>query len=358
MSGDCPDMIHGKHRASIQRTMQEAIEMATELMDKRVSTIAERQAKNNRKFETLPETIRINNNNKIRGKTPARHTLLDRGHFQKECPRMKNNKATRVIKLGMTGSNEGDVVWNGGGKKPRQRRCEKQLFQNLEAKVCAVHSILPLPEGSKRFHRTLRASKKILNAQTEARKPENIKSEDVGGMLIENAKFPEAIREQKLEPRADGTLCLNAGVVLTFLLNNKLSQRHHQGRTPFESTLWSKVYVHTVVGLEVEKPNTRTPNIIQETTEKIIQSSKGCQPLRDRQKVTAIMKLKYMEYQVEIKLALKFPPERGLTFLENGGMMLTRSIVGPFKVIERVGEVAYKLELPEELSRVHNTFHI
>ncbi|GJR27051.1 putative ribonuclease H-like domain-containing protein [Tanacetum coccineum] len=49
----------------------------------------------------------------------------------------------------------------------------------------------------------------ILNAQTEARKPKNIKSEDVGGMLIENAKFPEAIREQKLEPRADGTLCLN-----------------------------------------------------------------------------------------------------------------------------------------------------
>ncbi|GJT40165.1 putative reverse transcriptase domain-containing protein [Tanacetum coccineum] len=51
--------------------------------------------------------------------------------------------------------------------------------------------------------------KQILNAQTEAQKPENIKSEDVGGMLVENAKFPEAIREQKLEPRADGTLCLN-----------------------------------------------------------------------------------------------------------------------------------------------------
>ncbi|GKF62466.1 putative reverse transcriptase domain-containing protein, partial [Tanacetum coccineum] len=40
-------------------------------------------------------------------------------------------------------------------------------------------------------------------------KPENIKSEDFGGMLIENAKFSEAIREQKFEPRADGTLCLN-----------------------------------------------------------------------------------------------------------------------------------------------------
>ncbi|GKA39129.1 hypothetical protein Tco_0731680 [Tanacetum coccineum] len=32
--------------------------------------------------------------------------------------------------------------------------------------------------------------------------------------------------------------------------------------------------------------------------------------------------------------------------------------VGPFKVLEKVGEVAYKLELPEELSRVHNTFHV
>nr|GEZ42369.1 putative reverse transcriptase domain-containing protein [Tanacetum cinerariifolium] len=51
--------------------------------------------------------------------------------------------------------------------------------------------------------------KQILNAQTEAQKPKNIKNEDVGGMLVENAKNLEAIREQKLDPRADGTQCLN-----------------------------------------------------------------------------------------------------------------------------------------------------
>ncbi|GKD19536.1 putative reverse transcriptase domain-containing protein, partial [Tanacetum coccineum] len=51
--------------------------------------------------------------------------------------------------------------------------------------------------------------KQILNAQTEARKLENIKNEDVGGMLVEKAKNPEAIRTEKLEPHADGTLCLN-----------------------------------------------------------------------------------------------------------------------------------------------------
>ncbi|GKD53103.1 putative reverse transcriptase domain-containing protein, partial [Tanacetum coccineum] len=51
--------------------------------------------------------------------------------------------------------------------------------------------------------------KQILNAQTEARKLENIKNEDVGGMLIENSKDPEKLRMEKLEPRMDGTLCLN-----------------------------------------------------------------------------------------------------------------------------------------------------
>ncbi|GJW27872.1 putative reverse transcriptase domain-containing protein [Tanacetum coccineum] len=45
--------------------------------------------------------------------------------------------------------------------------------------------------------------------ETEVRKPKNIKNEDVGGMLVENAKNPEAIRTEKLEPHADGTLCLN-----------------------------------------------------------------------------------------------------------------------------------------------------
>ncbi|GJU99564.1 putative reverse transcriptase domain-containing protein [Tanacetum coccineum] len=48
-----------------------------------------------------------------------------------------------------------------------------------------------------------------LGAVTEAQKPENIKNEDVGGMLIENSKDPEKLRTKKLEPRTDGTLCLN-----------------------------------------------------------------------------------------------------------------------------------------------------
>ncbi|GKD53586.1 putative reverse transcriptase domain-containing protein [Tanacetum coccineum] len=51
--------------------------------------------------------------------------------------------------------------------------------------------------------------KKILNAQTKAQKQENIRNEDVGGMLVENSKDPEKLRMKKLEPRADATLCFN-----------------------------------------------------------------------------------------------------------------------------------------------------
>nr|GFD02015.1 reverse transcriptase domain-containing protein [Tanacetum cinerariifolium] len=43
--------------------------------------------------------------------------------------------------------------------------------------------------------------RQILNAQTEARKPKNVKKEDVGGMLVENSRDPEKVRTEKLEPR-------------------------------------------------------------------------------------------------------------------------------------------------------------
>nr|GEV46383.1 putative reverse transcriptase domain-containing protein [Tanacetum cinerariifolium] len=53
-----------------------------------------------------------------------------------------------------------------------------------------------------------------LNAQTKARKPENIKKEDVGGMLVENLRDPEKVRTEKLEPRANGTVYLNGRSLL------------------------------------------------------------------------------------------------------------------------------------------------
>nr|GFA42494.1 putative reverse transcriptase domain-containing protein [Tanacetum cinerariifolium] len=51
--------------------------------------------------------------------------------------------------------------------------------------------------------------KKILEAQTKARKPENLGAEDVGGMLTENLRESDNPKKEKFDPRADKTLCLN-----------------------------------------------------------------------------------------------------------------------------------------------------
>ncbi|GJR50985.1 putative reverse transcriptase domain-containing protein [Tanacetum coccineum] len=406
--------------------------------------------------------------------------------------------------------------------------------------------------------------KQILNAQTEARKPENIKNEDVGGMLIENAKFPEAIRTEKLEPRTDGTLCLNGrswlpcyGDLRTVIMHESHKSKYsiHPGsekmyqdvkklywwpnmkadiatyvskcltcakvkaehqrqsgllvqpempqwkwdnitmdfvtKLPKSSqgydTIWvivdrltksaifipmretdpleklARMYLKEVVtkhGIPVSiicdrdprfasnfwrslqkvlgtsldmstayHPQTdgqseRTiqtlkdmlracvidfgngwvkhlplvefsynnsyhasikaapfealygrkcrspvcwaevgevqltgPEIVQETTEKIIQVKQRMQAARDRQKSYADLKHKPMEFEVGDKVMLKVSPWKGVVCFGKRGKLNPR-FVGPFKVIKRVGDVAYKLELPEELSRVHNTFHV
>ncbi|GJU47142.1 putative reverse transcriptase domain-containing protein [Tanacetum coccineum] len=78
---------------------------------------------------------------------------------------------------------------------------------------------------------------------------------------------------------------------------------------------------------------------------------------RDRQKSYADLKRKPMEFQVGDKVMLKVSPWKGVVRFGKRGKLNPR-YVGPFKVLGKVGEVAYKLELPEELSRVHNTFHV
>ncbi|GJT31465.1 hypothetical protein Tco_0911740 [Tanacetum coccineum] len=71
----------------------------------------------------------------------------------------------------------------------------------------------------------------------------------------------------------------------------------------------------------------------------------------------ADLKRKPMEFQVGDSVMLKVSPWKGVVHFGKRGMLNPR-YVGPFKVLEKVGAVAYKLELPQELSRVHNTFHV
>ncbi|GKB45130.1 hypothetical protein Tco_0890072 [Tanacetum coccineum] len=64
-----------------------------------------------------------------------------------------------------------------------------------------------------------------------------------------------------------------------------------------------------------------------------------------------------MEFEVRDRVMLKVSPWRGVVRFSKRGNLKLR-YVGPFKVITKVGKVAYKLEHPQELSRVHHTFHV
>nr|GEY39569.1 putative reverse transcriptase domain-containing protein [Tanacetum cinerariifolium] len=221
----------------------------------------------------------------------------------------------------------------------------------------------------------LNLPKQILNAQSESKKEENFINEDLHGMI------------NKLEPRADETLCLNnrswipcIGDLRALIMHDRISQtgqdtiwvivdrltksahfllvreddtlekltrqylkevvsRHevpvsiisdHDGRfTSIKAASFEVLYRckcrSPICWAEVGDRQLTGPEIIHETTEKIVQIKSRIQVARDRQKSYADLNPRY---------------------------------IGPFKTLAKVGTVAYRLELPEQLSRVHSTSHV
>ncbi|GJZ06092.1 putative reverse transcriptase domain-containing protein [Tanacetum coccineum] len=125
---------------------------------------------------------------------------------------------------------------------------------------------------------------------------------------------------------------------------------------PFEA-LYGRKCRSLVCWAEVGEVQLTGPEIVQETTEKIIQIKQRIQAARDRQKSNADLKRKPMEFQVRDRVMLKVSPWKGVVRFGKRGKLNPR-YVGPFKVLEKVRAVAYKLELPQELRRVHNTFYV
>ncbi|GJV28571.1 hypothetical protein Tco_1385019 [Tanacetum coccineum] len=81
------------------------------------------------------------------------------------------------------------------------------------------------------------------------------------------------------------------------------------------------------------------------------------QAARDRQKSYADKRRRPLEFEVGDKVILKVTPWKGMMRFGKR-RKLNPHYIRPFRIIERIGLVAYRLELPQELSRVHNVFHI
>ncbi|GJY15993.1 reverse transcriptase domain-containing protein [Tanacetum coccineum] len=125
---------------------------------------------------------------------------------------------------------------------------------------------------------------------------------------------------------------------------------------PFEA-LYGRKCRSPVLWAEIGEGSLIGPELVQETTDKVVVIKERLQAARDRQKSYADNRRKPLEFEVGDRVMLKVSPWKGVVHFGKKGKLAPR-YVGPFEILERIGPVAYRLRLPEELSGVHDTFHV
>ncbi|GJV92914.1 putative reverse transcriptase domain-containing protein [Tanacetum coccineum] len=125
---------------------------------------------------------------------------------------------------------------------------------------------------------------------------------------------------------------------------------------PFEA-LYGRKCRSPVLWAEIGESSLIGPELVQETTDKVVLIKEKLKAARDRQKSYADNRCKPLEFEVGDRVMLKVSPWKGVIRFGKKGKLALRYVV-PFEILERIGHVAYRLRLPEELSGVHDTFHV
>ncbi|GJX30135.1 reverse transcriptase domain-containing protein [Tanacetum coccineum] len=302
----------------------------------------------------------------------------------------------------------------------------EEAFPAIEAETNVLHQFKALPEASDKFCGALVMAigldlpSRILEAQKEAIKIENIEAEDIGGML------------KRLEARADGTLCLDNRSWLPCYSDTRSLIKHESHKSKYSihpgsdkmyhdmkmlywwpnmkadiATYVSQCLTCAKVKAEHQRPSGLLvqPDIPEWKWEKItmdfitklpkttagfdsiwvivdrLTKSTHFLPIRETMIRTgkidsgaihegdsikkwntcsisyADKRRRPLAFEVRDKVMLKVAPWKGVIQFGKRGK-LNPCYIGPFQIIERISLVAYHLELPQELSRVHNVFHI
>ena len=143
-----------------------------------------------------------------------------------------------------------------------------------------------------------------------------------------------------------------------FLAEFAYNNSYHSsiGMAPFEA-LYGRPCLSPSSWIESGEKVVLGPENVKEISEKIVLIRKRIASAQDRQKKYADQKRKEVQYDVGNYVFIKISPMKKILRFGKQGKLIPRYI-GPYKILERIGNVAYKLELPEEMRAIHDVFHV
>ncbi|XP_049348944.1 uncharacterized protein LOC125813488 [Solanum verrucosum] len=143
---------------------------------------------------------------------------------------------------------------------------------------------------------------------------------------------------------------------MDYSLERLADYRSSIGMPPYKA-LYGRKYRTPLCWSEVGERKLIGPEIVQQTEDKVKIIKDRLKISSNRQKSYADPKRCDIEYQVGDKVFLKVSPWKKIMRFGQKGKLSPR-FIRPYEILERVGPVAYKLALPPELEKIHNSFHV